>query len=179
MAMSQLAGAVRKQGRYDEAEALYIEALELRGRVFGPDNYQYAHGLAIYSGLLRRHGKYEQALDWGVRALDMQIRHGGRNSDVAGTQASVGHTLLALGRPEDAIPHYRESALISRDILRDEARFARSLGDLGKAQLSAGDMEGAAASFLEQAAIRERLFGADDDRTREAYANVARVSVEE
>src|SRR5204862_462468 len=57
----KLALVYSKQGKYDEAEALYKRALEIRERVSGKQSINAAITLRNLANLYKMQGKYEQA----------------------------------------------------------------------------------------------------------------------
>ena len=68
--MNHLALLYWKQGRYDEAESLYLETVEIRRRVLGeshPDTLWSVYNLGCVAAL---RGDREQALDWLRKAVD-------------------------------------------------------------------------------------------------------------
>jgi tetratricopeptide (TPR) repeat protein len=58
---NNLAGLYQRQGKYEQAEALYQRALAIREQVRGPDHPAVAAVLSNLAGLYQSQGKYEQA----------------------------------------------------------------------------------------------------------------------
>ncbi|MEH2086381.1 tetratricopeptide repeat protein, partial [Nostoc sp.] len=59
------------QGRYSEAEPLYIQALALRRKLLGEEHPSVASSLNNLAGLYRSQGRYSEAEPLYIQALDI------------------------------------------------------------------------------------------------------------
>ena len=59
--LNNLAGLYYNQGRYSEAEPLFIDALALRKRLLGDDHPAVASSLNNLAGLYKNQGRYSEA----------------------------------------------------------------------------------------------------------------------
>jgi tetratricopeptide (TPR) repeat protein len=72
--LSYLAGLYDSQGRYSEAEPLYLQALELRKRLLGEDHPAVASSLNNLAGLYDSQGRYSEAEPLYLQALELAER---------------------------------------------------------------------------------------------------------
>ena len=69
--LNNLAGLYSSQGRYEEAEPLYEQALELSQRNLGENHPDVATSLNNLAGLYRSQGRYEEAEPLYEQALEL------------------------------------------------------------------------------------------------------------
>jgi tetratricopeptide (TPR) repeat protein len=69
--LNNLAYLYQSQGRYDEAEPLYRQALELRRELLGERHPQVATSLNNLAGLYESQGRYDEAEPLYLEALAM------------------------------------------------------------------------------------------------------------
>lgn len=124
--------ALHRQGRLDDAQALYRQALERR-----PEEFRPLHLLAMIAWQTNQH---ELALDLNSQALAV-------NPHNAAAYNLHGNVLLALGRCETALAHYEKAVAIEPG--HAEAHYNR-----GNALLDAGCHEAAVESFDEAIRLR-------------------------
>jgi tetratricopeptide (TPR) repeat protein len=68
--MSNLAHILSSEGRYEEAEKLQLETLEMQRRVVGPDNPETAASIYNLGCIAARRGQREKALPLLRESLD-------------------------------------------------------------------------------------------------------------
>jgi len=117
----RLARVNRKQSRFDEAEAAYVEAGELA-----------AAAGDRYSELLSRIGLADARVA-GQRDAEARAEHG------------IGVALVHMGQPADAIPHVWRGF----ELFEDEESRLRALGDLGIMLLMVGNVTAAEHALTE------------------------------
>jgi tetratricopeptide (TPR) repeat protein len=169
-------------GRYDEAERLYREALEVRLKAFGPSHSAVAETRANLAALAYARGDLAaaEALHREVLALE-EARLAPDDPGVALALANLAEVLAGRGRQAEAAP------LLERALAIREGRPPRGAGDelaaaglrhaLASA-LAAGDDEGLARAqgLLEASlAARERLLGAGHPEVGATLADLAEV----
>ena len=150
--VSNLATALRGLRRYEEAEQLYRQALDLRIESFGPDSKDVAGTLRNFSILLEVVGRHEQAAEFAERALRIRLdQHGPEHQSTASAHYALARATHALGRQTQAEEHYRRAMEIRRQRLgADHAATATARVGLAALLLEGGD-RGPAAALLDQA----------------------------
>lgn len=86
--ITQVADNLRDQGKYSEAEPLYLEALRMREKQFGPGSVKAAETLVEYAKLLRARGQLALGDDakaslYQARAAAIFKRHETKNDPLA------------------------------------------------------------------------------------------------
>jgi tetratricopeptide (TPR) repeat protein len=113
-ALDRLAGVCRVQGRYDQAETLYREALCIAGSVSGPDGREVAALLNDLAVLHKFQGRFTEAGRLYRRALAIKERALGReHPDVALTLHNLGVLRGARGDAEGAAARSRRALAIA------------------------------------------------------------------
>ena len=74
MSTNNLANLYWNQGRYDEAEPLYLETLEIRKRVLGDDHPDTLGSMNGLGSLYHRQGRYEEAEPLYLETLEARKR---------------------------------------------------------------------------------------------------------
>jgi tetratricopeptide (TPR) repeat protein len=77
--LNNLAALYDSQGRYPEAEPLYLEALDLRKLLLGDNHPDVATSLNNLAGLYKSQGRYPEAEPLYLEALDLYKRLLGDN----------------------------------------------------------------------------------------------------
>lgn len=96
--MKELAGIARQQGASDEAESLYLAALDINESMLGPEHPETANNLNSLAVFYRGLGRDEQALEYGMRALDgARLAYGERHPTVGLMSVNVGAMYRMLG----------------------------------------------------------------------------------
>jgi serine/threonine protein kinase/Flp pilus assembly protein TadD len=116
--LNSLAVLARDEGRPEEAERLYREAIETRLAVDPRPNPNIAISLSNLGRLLASLGKFEEALETLERSLQMHIDvHGEDHYTIAFPSASLGEVLVELGEPD------RAAELLGDAVRRIEGQF--------------------------------------------------------
>ncbi len=72
--LNNLAALYDSQGRYTEAEPLYLQALDLKKRLLGDNHPSVATSLNNLAGLYDSQGRYKEAEPLHLEALDLHKR---------------------------------------------------------------------------------------------------------
>ena len=130
-------------GRLDSAEALLRSAVEIRRRIYRPDDPRTASAVSGLADMLRREGKYDEAEPLLREALATSQRiFGPRSGNVGDELQALGEVMMHKGQQRAADSLYREAIAIVRENFGDkDARtalvmnnYAGSLNERGRYQ---------------------------------------------
>lgn len=101
--MGRLAEWYSEQGRYDEAEPLYLERLEIQRRVLGEEHPDVLSSMGDLAGLYYQQGRYDGAEALCVEVLEVQWRVlGEKHPDTLESIRNLIGLYEAWGKPEQA-----------------------------------------------------------------------------
>jgi tetratricopeptide (TPR) repeat protein len=107
--MNNLAILYSKQGRYAEAEPLYLRTLEIRKRVLGEEHPDTLGTIANLGLLYNSTARYEDAAAMFETSLPITRRVLGVHHPITGfAMEGLATAYEALGRRDDALPLFRE-----------------------------------------------------------------------
>lgn len=110
-----LAALLDGQGKYDEAEQLYLRALAVFERHFGPEHYEVCVNLNNLAALYQLRGEPRRAEPLYQRALAIKEKLlGPRHPDTAITLHNLAMLLQGLSMPAEADRHFRRALSIFR-----------------------------------------------------------------
>ncbi|CAM9939141.1 unnamed protein product [Ectocarpus fasciculatus] len=167
-ARGRLAHVLYEQGKYGEAEPLYVRSLAINESVYGPDHPEVATSLNNWAAFLDNQGKYEEAEPLYVRSL--AIREKACGPDHPKVAACLNNSAVLLrnqGKSEEAESLYvRSLAIVEKVYGPDHPDVATSLSNLAslhESQVGAmkGDYEEAEPLYVRSLAIRESVYGPD------------------
>jgi serine/threonine-protein kinase len=122
VALSNLAGGLRRSGRLEEAEALQLEALEVFKRHLGEEHFFVARLLSNLSVTRMQRGDNagaEQLLSESIRLMTKQL--GPRHRSLVAPMNNRAKVLTDLGRFRESETVYRESLSIAKEVLGDRS----------------------------------------------------------
>ena len=160
-ALESLADALAGLGRLDETLPLWARALEIRTAALGPDNPEIGRCLSRFAHLQRKRGAFDEALALDTRAVEIFEATPNPFREVA--LVGLGETLLALGRPAEAIPQI-EQALSLQAERAEDGRTAATRFSLAQALWEAPKSRPRALLLAEQA---REFFVARGDESEE------------
>jgi serine/threonine-protein kinase len=154
--------ALRKQGRFDEAEPFYRRALALRETLYPGDHADVAHSLNHLARLLHQQGKPAPAEPIYRRALEMRRRlYPGGHAAVGASLGGLAQLLEDLGRVDEAVPLARESYEMMLALHGDEHPYtAGALGTYAALVGRAGDRPRAIELYRRSLALLRRTSAA-------------------
>jgi tetratricopeptide (TPR) repeat protein len=98
------------RGRYDEAEPLYKEALELRRKLFGEEHNAVAQSINNLAALYHAQGRYDEAEPLFEQTLELRKRLPGQErSELARSLNNLAELYRTQGRYEEAEPLYEQA----------------------------------------------------------------------
>jgi non-specific serine/threonine protein kinase/serine/threonine-protein kinase len=177
LAQADLAMAVARQGRAEEAESLLRRTADAQRRVLPPDDPALLTTLNRLGIALEQCGREEEAIELHRSTLDVQRSVLGDGSpDVTSSMRNLANALLAAGRLEDAEPLYREVIERSRRELGDEdANTLSSMTNLAALFQEQYRDDEAEELYREVLAVRSRTVGDEHPQSLVARHNVARL----
>ncbi|MEM8930714.1 MAG: tetratricopeptide repeat protein, partial [Acidobacteriota bacterium] len=171
-ALNNNALLLSQAGRYEMAERLYRESLEMRTRLYGPSHLDTARAQHNLGGLLRNLGRLEESEKELLRSLDSRTdRLGEESKDVATTRSSLALTLADQGRLDEAESLLGQVVASRRaDYGENHPRFVGAVVNLGFVLRLLERFDDADANFQ----IAEEFYVDQDRQQTPAFANVLR-----
>jgi Flp pilus assembly protein TadD len=165
------------QGRYNDAEPLYLQSLDIRKRQLGNDHPDVATILNNLAGLYESQGRYNDAEPLYLQSLDIRKRQlGNDHPDVATILNNLAGLYESQGRYNDAEPLYLQSLDIrKRQLSNDHPDVATSLNNLAQLYYSQGRYNDAEPLLLQSLDIRKRQLGNDHPHVAQSLNNLAQL----
>jgi Flp pilus assembly protein TadD len=159
--LSHTGDYLEQQGNSNEAELLYLQALELSKRLLGKDHLDVAHSLHNLAGFYLRQGRFNKAEPLFLKALDMFKQLSGNDHlDVACCLNNLAGLYEYQGRYSDAELLYINSLTMRKRLLgKDHLSIASSLHNLAFLYVSQGRYSEAEPLYLEALALRKKRLG--------------------
>jgi tetratricopeptide (TPR) repeat protein len=163
------------QGRYEEAEPLYLDALAMRKRLLGEAHPAVANSLNNLAALYASQGRYEEAEPLYLDALAMGQRLlGEAHPAVAKSLNNLALLYYSQGRYEEAEPLYRDALAMKKRLLGEaHPDVATSLNNLALLYDSQGRYEEAEPLYRDALAMRKRLLGEAHPAVANSLNNLA------
>src|SRR5262249_782981 len=110
-----LADGYGSQGNYDQAEALFSPALDIKARVLGPEHPDTLRALSDFASMYQRQGKYSLAASYAAQALAGR-RHGlgAEHPDTMASATDLALAYLSQGKFSESEPLAREALEFDR-----------------------------------------------------------------
>ena len=165
--LNNLAFLYKSQGKYSEAEPLYLDALEMRRRLFTGDHPNVATSLNNLAVLYYSQGKYSEAEPLYLDALEMTKRlFTGDHPDVASILNNLASLYDSQGRYSEAEPLYLDALEMRKRLFTgDHPDVASSLNNLAGLYNNQGKYSEAEPLYLEALAMFERVLGTNHPNT--------------
>jgi len=165
--LNNLASLYKSQGRYSEAEPLYLDALEMRKRLFTGDHPAVANSLNNLAYLYDSQGRYSEAEPLYLDALEMRKRlFTGDHPAVANSLNNLAYLYKSQGRYSEAEPLYLDALEMRKRLFTgDHPNVATSLNNLASLYDSQGRYSEAEPLYLDALAMSERALGANNPTT--------------
>ena len=165
----------RRQGRYDEAEGLLLEAIATLRAELGDDDPQTLSTVAELASLYLWQGRFADSERLYLEALDGCRRiHGQGHRETLTVANNLGLLYSEQGRFAEAEPLYLEVLAKSRETLgSDHPDTINSLNNLAALDEQLGRFERAEELYLEAIERGERVLGGDHPETLNMMNNLA------
>ncbi|CAM9368870.1 unnamed protein product [Ectocarpus fasciculatus] len=174
-ARARLAHILVEQGKYEEADALFIRSLAIDEKVYGPDHPKVATTVNNRAGLLRGQGKYDEAEALYVRSLAIREKvYGPDHPAVAASLNNLAALLEIQGKYVEADPLYVRSLAIDEKIYGpDHPNVATTINNRAGLLECQGNYEEAGPLYLRSLAIYEKMYGSDHPAVAASLSNLA------
>lgn len=148
------------EGKYESALERLGRAQDIYERELAPDHPRIAMTLDAMARVYDGTGDFEKALELRERSLGIQQRRAPEHASTFNAHASLGTTLFALGRMDEAREHLElANAGLERVLGQDHASLAFGLTTLGRIECKQGDRDRGLALLRRAAAIRTNEVG--------------------
>jgi tetratricopeptide (TPR) repeat protein len=173
--LNNLALLYHNQGRYSEAEPLYLDALKMRRRLFTNDHPDVASSLNNLALLYHNQGKYSEAELLYLEALEMTKRlFTGDHPDVAISLNNLASLYYNQGKYSEAELLYLDALEMTKRLFTgDHPYVASSLNNLASLYDSQGKYSEAEPLYLDALEMIKRLFTGDHPYVATSLNNLA------
>jgi tetratricopeptide (TPR) repeat protein len=173
--LNNLANLYYNQGKYSEAEPLYLDALEMRRRLFTNDHPDVASSLNNLANLYYNQGKYSEAEPLYLDALEMRRRlFTNDHPDVASSLNNLALLYHNQGKYSEAELLYLDALEMRRRLFtNDHPDVASSLNNLALLYHNQGKYSEAELLYLDALEMRRRLFPGDHPDVASSLNNLA------
>jgi len=163
------------QGRYGEAEPLYLRSVTIAEQQFGAEHPNVAASLNNLADLYRAQGRYGEAESLFQRSLQIcEQQLGADHPNTASSLNNLAGLYRSQGRYSEAEPLYRRSLQIREQQLgADHPATATSLNNLAELYRSQGRYGEAEPLYQRSLQIIEQQLGADHPTTASSLNNLA------
>ncbi|NEP58658.1 MAG: tetratricopeptide repeat protein [Symploca sp. SIO2G7] len=174
--LNNLALLYCSQGRYDEAEPFYLQALKLWKKLFGNEHTSVATSFNNnLAGLYELQGRYEEAEPLYQQALELRKKLlGNEHPDVATSINNLAALYDSQGRYDKAEPLYLQTLELDKKLLGNEhPHMATSINNLAGLYDSQGRYDKAEPLYLQALALKKKLFGNEHPSVATSINNLA------
>ncbi len=173
--LNYLANLYTSQGRYDKAEPLFLQALELLTRLRGDNHLLVAASLNNLAELYYSQGRYDQAEPLFIQGLELSKRLLGDNHPhVATSLNNLAELYYSQGRYDQAELLFIQGLELSKRLLGDNhPHVAASLNNLAGLYDSQGRYDQAETLYLQGLEILKRLRGDNHPDVATSLNNLA------
>jgi tetratricopeptide (TPR) repeat protein len=149
------------QGKYEEAEPLYLRSLSIRESQLGENHPNVAESLNNLAELYRAQGKYAEAEPLYLRSLSIRESQLGENHpDVAQSLNNLAELYCTQGKYAEAEPLMERSlSIYEKQLGENHLDVASCLNNLGLLYKFQGKYETAEELYLRSLSIREKQLG--------------------
>ncbi len=132
----ELAALLRDEYKFQESKQLYLQVIESRTKILGPDHGELGNTWNSYSLLLSKMGEHEEALEANKKFLEILKRaYPEPTPSLAAAYNNHALTLKDLGRYEEAMQYFRLSTQTQDEIKLPENHIHRSYPFSGIARI--------------------------------------------
>ncbi|KAI1439358.1 hypothetical protein F5Y02DRAFT_424100 [Annulohypoxylon stygium] len=164
-------------GKYNEAEQMYRQTLELTERVLGRENPSTLDSMNNLAVVLGNQGKYEEAEQMHRQTLELRERVLGReNPSTFDSMNNLALVLDSQGKYEEAEQIHRQTLELREQVLgRENPSTLDSMNNLANVLNSQGKYEEAEQMHRQTLELKERVLGRENPSTLSSMNNLALV----
>ncbi len=157
-----------KQGKYDQAESLFIQSLNIRKNIFGEKDFDTAQSLNNLALLYQNQRKYKKSESLLFQSLEIMKNILGENHpDIAKSLNNLAGIYLVQRKYEQAEPLLIQSLEIMRKILgENNPDVAKVLNNLAELCQSQGKYEEAESLYIQSLEIMKKISGENHHNTK-------------
>ncbi|KAK3985963.1 kinesin light chain [Cladorrhinum sp. PSN332] len=170
-----LLGRGRNQGRWEEAEKLFVQVMETRKTKLGADHPDTLTSMANLASTYRNQGRWEEAEKLFVQVMETsKTKLGADHPDTLTSMANLASTLWNQGRWEEAEKLFVQVMETSKTKLgADHPSTLTSMANLASTYRNQGRWEEAEKLFVQVMETSKTKLGADHPDTLTSMANLA------
>jgi tetratricopeptide (TPR) repeat protein len=170
-----LAEAYRLEGRWEEAEQLFVQVIETSKTKLGADHPDTLTSMGNLASTYWNQGRWEEAEQLEVQVMETRkTKLGADHPDTLTSMANLASTYRNQGRWEDAEQLEVQVMETSKTKLRaDHPDTLTSMGNLALTYMNQGRWEEAEQLFMQVMATRKTKLGADHPNTLTSMGNLA------
>ncbi len=173
ISLSRIANLYHDQGRYAEAEQLYLRSLAVREEQLGGNHANTSTSINNLAELYRDQGRYEEAEPLFLKALTISEKQS-NYSDISAILNNLANVYQSMGRYDEAEPLYvRSLAIREKQLGADHPDTATSLNNLAGLYRATGRYIEAEPLFSRSLAISEKQLGVNHPDTANSLNNLA------
>ncbi|PZV28257.1 MAG: pilus assembly protein PilF [Snowella sp.] len=173
--LNGLAFLYYSQGKYDEAEPLYLRSLSIYENQLGENHPDFANSLNNLAALYHSQGKYDETEPLYLRSLSIREKQLGENHpDVATSLNNLASLYNFQGKYDEAEPLYLRSLSIwEKQLAENHPNFAAALNNLAELYRTQGKYNEAEPLYLRSLSIREKQLGENHPDVATSLNNLA------
>ncbi|MBD2540372.1 tetratricopeptide repeat protein [Coleofasciculus sp. FACHB-SPT36] len=178
--LNNLALLYESQGRYSEAEPLYLQAIDIDKKSLPADHPGIATDLNNLAGLYESQGRYSEAEPLYLQALDIDKKSlPADHPEIATHLNNLAGLYRNQGRYSEAEPLYLQAIDINKKSLpADHPHIATGLNNLAELYRSQGRYSEAEPLYLQALEISDRALGANHPQPVTIRKNLERMRAE-
>lgn len=163
--------------RYDEAEPLFKQAIEIDINTIGAKHPDYAIRLNNLAYLYESMGRYDEAEPLYIQAIEIgKDTIGEKHPDYATHLNNLANLYESMGRYDEAKPLYKQAIEIDKDTIGEKhPDYAIDLNNLANLYYSMGRYDEAEPLYKQAIKIAEPTLGSDHRNTITFKSNLARL----
>jgi len=172
----ELAGIYRNSRRFEKAESLYLELIESREKMLGPDHVELAHAWNSYSTLLSRMGKAEESNHANNAFIEIMKRaFDDPHPSLGAAYNNRANYLRRSGDLDGALENYQLAIKMQDEVGIPEHHSNRSfpLSGIAKVYLEQKEFVKARDLFINILELRKQSFSATHKSVLDAKGNLA------
>ncbi len=164
-----------EQGRYKEAESIYLDSLEIKEYLLGKDHPHIAPVLNNLAWLYYKLNRHEDAEALYLRSLEMKEKTIGKDHhDTSSTRHNLAILYQEQGRYKEAESIFLcDLAIREKTLIEDDMNLARCIESLASLYADQHRYSEAEPLYLRSLAIREKVGGQDNLYVGQALNNLA------